>query len=91
MNLKSNDECIVFNGPHDCGHPKNEEIFVAYPADGTRGVGPGETAIDESANGLVTKIKHRCCSGRCSHEAFCFPKLPVLARSQSRRIETQRV
>jgi hypothetical protein len=40
----------------------------------TRGLGPGETAIDESASGLVTKIKHRCCSGRCSHEAFLFPK-----------------
>jgi hypothetical protein len=69
-----NDECIAFNGPDHCGHPKNEEIFVPYPTDDARGLGPGETAIDESANGLVTKIKHRCCSGRCSHESFLFPK-----------------
>ena len=48
-----NDECIAFNGPDDCGHPKKKDIFVPYPTDDAPGLGPGETAIEEFSNGLA--------------------------------------
>lgn len=41
-----NDEFIRFNGVCKCGHPKNEEIVIPYPAEDARGIGPSETAIN---------------------------------------------
>jgi hypothetical protein len=33
-------KCIAFNGLDECGHPKNDDIFVPYPTDDAR-PGPG--------------------------------------------------
>jgi hypothetical protein len=66
------DDKIWFNGLRKCGHAKNPEIFIPYPAEDARGLGASLTAI--VGYDLVVRLKHRCCSGRCSHEPFIFPK-----------------
>ena len=66
-------EDIRFNGVCHCGHPGNEEIFVPYPAEGARGIGPSHTAIGDCDEFL--RLKHRCCGGSCRHETFGFPRM----------------
>ena len=68
------DEVICFNGLTECGHPKNEDILVPYPAESAEGIGPSSTAIDESGNGPITLVKHRCCGGSCVYETFNLPR-----------------
>ena len=67
------DDDIRFNGVRDCGHPKNEEIFIPYPMDNARGIGQSYSAIGDV--GLTVKLRHRCCSGTCKYEAFAFPRI----------------
>jgi hypothetical protein len=69
-----NDDGIWLNGVADCGHPQNEEIIIPYPADDAHGVGPSSTAVDEGSDGLVTRVKHRCCDGCCRYETFDLPR-----------------
>ena len=68
------DQIIRFNGRTDCGHLKNEEISIPYPSEGAEGVGSNSSALDQSADGLVTRVRHRCCDGRCSYETFSLPR-----------------
>ncbi len=68
------EQIVRFNGRTDCGHPKNEEISIPYPSEGAEGVGPNSSALDENADGVVTRVRHRCCDGRCSYETFSFPR-----------------
>lgn len=68
------DDNIWFNGVRLCGHPANEAIVIPYPSDDACGVGPSADAIDDTSDDLITRIKHRCCDGRCSYETFGFPK-----------------
>jgi hypothetical protein len=81
------DEAIRFNGLHHCGHPKNEDIFVPYPSEQARGIGPSSTAIGECDEYL--RIDHRCCSGRCSHDAFVFPRMADAKKAESDEEETR--
>jgi len=67
-------ELIRFNGLDQCGHPKNEDIVIPYPSEDAEGIGSSATALDESDSGLITRVKHRCCNGRCSYETFHFPR-----------------
>lgn len=67
--LISNDE-ICFNGLRLCGHSSNEAIVIPYPTDDACGIGPNTNAIQDDTDGLTTRIKHRCCNGRCSYETF---------------------
>jgi hypothetical protein len=69
------DEIIRCNGLTECGHPKNEEIVIPYPTETAQGIGPSSTAIDDGSDGLVTRIRHRCCNGRCSYETFSLPRV----------------
>jgi hypothetical protein len=64
------DDGIRFNGMHDCGHPKNEEISIPYPSEYAEGVGLSSSAVDETSEGLTTLLKHRCCNGNCDYETF---------------------
>src|SRR4051794_9370896 len=34
------DDLISFNGPKNCGHPRNKDIVNPYPAEYGQGVGP---------------------------------------------------
>lgn len=68
-----NDEEIRFNGVHDCGHPKREEICIPYPLETARGIGPSHDAIGDCD--WTVRLKYRCCGGSCAHETFAFPKV----------------
>ncbi len=81
------DEAIRFNGLENCGHPPNEDIFVPYPSEHARGIGPSFTAIGECDAYL--RIDHRCCSGRCSHEPFGFPRIADARKTESDEEETR--
>jgi hypothetical protein len=69
----TNDD-ICFNGVRLCGHPKNDAIVIPYPSDDACGIGSSANAIQDSSDGLITRIKHRCCNGSCSYETFSFPR-----------------
>ncbi len=61
---------IAFNGLWHCGHPKNEEIVIPFPASNAAGVGTSDNAVEGSYFGMGTILKHRTCDGNCSYETF---------------------
>ena len=66
---------IRFNGPHNCGHPKNSEITIPWPSKTAGGVakyGENERAGNWFAGAVIDK---RCCDGDCSYETFFFPRV----------------
>jgi len=75
------DDDICLNGVRLCGHPANDAIVIPYPSDEACGIGPNANAIQD-CDGLTTRIKHRCCNGRCSYETFSFPRSLQLDHTQ---------
>jgi hypothetical protein len=68
---------ISFNGVWDCGHVKNEEIVIPFPAENAAGIGGSTSAVVGSYYGIGTLLKHRTCGGCCSCESFrLFRKCP---------------
>jgi hypothetical protein len=67
-------EHIAFNGLWDCGHTKNEEIVIPFPAPSAAGVGSSIDAVEGSYYGMGTLLKHRACDGNCSYETFRLPR-----------------
>jgi len=61
---------IAFNGLWECGHVKNEEIVIPFPAEDAAGIGSSTDAVEGSYYGMGTLLKHRTCDGRCSYEPF---------------------
>ena len=61
---------IAFNGLWNCGHPKNEEIVIPFPAADAAGIGTSMSAVEGSYFGMGTLLKHRACDGNCSYETF---------------------
>jgi hypothetical protein len=72
-------EVLRFNGPVNCGHPKNEELVIPYPSDSAQGIGPSTTAIDGDFYGVGVTVRHRCCNGSCCYETFELPKAMELS------------
>jgi hypothetical protein len=70
-------EVISFNGQLACGHPKNEEIVIPYPAADAHGIGNSSTAIVGDFHGLGVLLQHRCCSGRCCCETFRIERVMI--------------
>lgn len=68
------DDLIRFNGPEDCGHPKNDELVIPYPSEMARGIGSSARAIDGDFYGVGVTVSHRCCNGSCCYETFSFAK-----------------
>jgi hypothetical protein len=68
------DDDIRFNGLRYCGHSRNESISIPFPSADASGIGPSESASEESSDGWTTAVKHRCCDGKCSYETFDFPR-----------------
>jgi hypothetical protein len=66
-------EMIRFNGPEDCGHPKNSAISIPWPTLHAQGVidGKGRAAGNWFAGATLDA---RCCDGSCSYETFDFPR-----------------
>jgi hypothetical protein len=65
---------IAFNGLWNCGHAKNEEIVIPFPAPNAAGVGSSRDAVEGSYCGMDTILKHRACDGNCSYETFRFER-----------------
>jgi len=65
---------IAFNGLWDCGHPKNDEISIPFPAVDAQGIGNSANAVAGSYFGMGTLLQHRACDGNCSYETFKFAK-----------------
>ncbi|HOX06977.1 MAG TPA: hypothetical protein PK280_11295 [Planctomycetota bacterium] len=64
------DEEIAFNGPRDCGHPRNAELSIPWPSPDAGGVArPGEDARNGQWHAGAT-IRKRMCNGSCSYETF---------------------
>lgn len=61
---------IAFNGLWHCGHAKNEEIVIPFPAPDAAGIGSSVDAVEGSYFGMGTLLKHRTCDGNCSYETF---------------------
>jgi len=61
---------IAFNGLWNCGHPRNEEIVIPFPAPDAAGIGTSTGAVEGSYYGMGTLLKHRACDGNCSYETF---------------------
>ena len=61
---------IAFNGLWHCGHVKNEEIVIPFPAADGAGIGNSANAVEGSYFGMGTLLKHRTCDGNCSYETF---------------------
>jgi hypothetical protein len=61
---------IAFNGIWHCGHAKNEEIVIPFPATDASGIGSSTDAVEGSYFGMGTLLKHRTCDGNCSYETF---------------------
>lgn len=68
-------DVIRFNGVRFCGHPTHDAIAIPFPTDDACGIGSSANAIQQDGSEeLITRIKHRCCDGRCSYETFSFPR-----------------
>jgi len=63
---------VAFNGQWECGHAKNEEIVIPFPAADAAGIGNSMNAVEGSYFGMGTLLKHRACDGNCSYETFSF-------------------
>jgi hypothetical protein len=61
---------VAFNGLWHCGHVKNEEIVIPFPAVGAAGIGSSINAVEGPYCGMGTLLKHRTCDGNCSYETF---------------------
>jgi hypothetical protein len=61
---------IAFNGLWECGHIKNEEIAISFPAADAAGIGSSIDAVAGSYFGMGTLLSHRTCNGNCSYETF---------------------
>ena len=77
------DDLIRFNGVSDCGHPRNEDLVIPYPADEAHGIGSSGTAIVGDYYGMGVLLQHRACNGRCSCETFALERIKTLAERHS--------
>ncbi len=76
-------DCVCFNGKHNCGHPVNHEIVIPWPSDEAGGVANPfveKTVSDTWYAGAV--IDKRCCGGSCDYETFDFPRVLELEKWQ---------
>lgn len=66
---------IAFNGLWNCGHAKNSDIAIPFPAPGATGIGDSADAVAGSYFGMGTFLRHRTCDGNCSYETFSLDRV----------------
>ena len=69
-------EIVKFNGKENCGHAKDDDIGIAWPAKLAGGV--GNQFMQDAKVGqwfAGAELSTRVCGGDCSHETFYFPRL----------------
>jgi hypothetical protein len=67
---------VVFNGLRNCGHPKNPNLAIPWPAETVKpGVAPNpcKAVVGSWFAGVV--LNQRTCNGDCSYETFYFPRV----------------
>jgi len=67
---------VIFNGLRNCGHPKNPNIVIPWPAPTVKpGVAPNaeKAVVGSWFAGVV--LNQRVCDGDCSYETFYFPRV----------------
>jgi hypothetical protein len=67
---------VVFNGLRNCGHPKNPNLAIPWPAETVKlGVAPNpcKAVVGSWFAGVV--LNQRACNGDCSYETFYFPRV----------------
>ena len=64
---------IAFNGLENCGHPKNSQISIPWPASSATGIGHNQTAVSGDWFAGAT-LQHRACNGNCSYESLWFER-----------------
>jgi len=67
---------VVFNGLRNCGHPKNPNLVIPWPAETVKsGVAPNpyQAVVGSWFAGVV--LNQRTCNGDCSYETFYFPRV----------------
>ena len=75
-----NADLIRFNGVWHCGHAKNEDIVIPFPAADASGIGSSTYAVAGSYFEMGTLLKHRTCDGNCSYETFTLSRICADAR-----------
>lgn len=73
----SEDE-VLFNGPRNCGHPKNN-FGIAWPSKNAGGVESSPNPASGTWFGGLL-VDTRVCAGDCSHEGFFFPRVLALEK-----------
>jgi len=65
---------ISFNGPEDCGHPKNASVMIPWPSSGATSIGDSKDSISGQwfAGALLSA---RTCNGDCSYETCYIPRV----------------
>jgi len=70
-----NNREVIFNGLRNCGHPKNSNLIIPWPAATVKpGVAPNsrQAVVGSWFAGVV--LNQRVCNGDCSYETFYFPR-----------------
>lgn len=68
-------EDIAFNGSETCGHPKNHNIVIPWPAKQVKnGVAPSSSKAVSGSWFAGVELEQRTCDGDCSYETFSFPR-----------------
>lgn len=71
-----NNQEIMFNGLHNCGHKKDEEISIPWPSKNAGGVANAWKEDAKSGTWFAgIELEKRVCNGHCDYETFSFPRI----------------
>ncbi len=69
-------ERIIFNGKHKCGHRKDEEVSIPWPAKQAGGVSNNWKEDSKAGEWVAgTLLSKRTCNGSCDYETFVFARV----------------
>lgn len=73
-------ERIVFNGKHKCGHRKDEEVSIPWPAKNAGGIANNWKEDAKAGHWFAgALLSKRTCDGSCDYETVVFPRMMVKA------------
>ena len=64
------DKRIRFNGPADCGHPRDDGVVIPWPSARAKGVQDESGAAKAGYWPFGTLLSARSCDGNCSSQTF---------------------
>jgi hypothetical protein len=75
---------LVLNGLANCGHLKNEDICISFPACYASGIGSSINSVTDPWF-IGARIKYRTCNGDCSYESLNFERIAESVAPQAER------